>query len=149
MKYFLLIASIFWLTTTSLSIAAEGEIGKVRNVSGEAYLIRADTRELIELGVPIQQNDILETSANSTVGITFNDNTVLSTGPNSTVHMEQFQFNPSNLKGNFRANLKKGTLSIISGDIARGNSNAMVIKTPSAVLGVRGTRFLVRVLDDE
>jgi hypothetical protein len=149
MRYFLLIPSILWLTTTSLSIAAEGEIGKVRNVSGEAYLIRADARELIELGVPIQQNDILETSADGTVGITFNDNTVLSTGPNSTVHMEQFQFNPSNLKGNFRANLKKGTLSIISGDIARGNSNAMVIKTPSAVLGVRGTRFLVRVLDDE
>jgi len=148
MKNFVILISIFWLATSSPSIAAQQEIGNARNVVGESFLIRDDVRKTIELGALIYQNDTIETSTNGSVGITFTDNTILSTGPNSTVHMEKFAFNPTNLKGNFLANLKKGTLSIISGDIARGNSDAMSIKTPSAVLGVRGTRFLVRVLED-
>ena len=147
MKYIALFTSILWLVTTSLSIAAEPEIGKTRTVAGEAYLVRGADRELIKVGALIQQSDIIETMADGAVGITFSDNTTLSIGPKSLLHMEHFAFNPSNLKGKFSANLKKGTLSIISGDIARGNKGAMNIKTPSAVLGVRGTRFLVRVLE--
>ena len=61
------------------------------------------------------------------------------------VSLEEFNFNPTTLKGSFLAKLGKGTLSVISGDIARGSPEAMRIRTPSAILGVRGTRFLVRV----
>ena len=105
MKYLILFSTILWLST-SLSLAAAPDIGKVRTVSGEAFLIRDGARALIAQGTVIHQKDIIETGDMGTVGITFNDSTVLSTGPNSTVHLEKFAFNPSNLKGNFLANLK-------------------------------------------
>lgn len=95
--------------------------------------------------ISCKREDVIETGENGAVGITFDDNTVFSTGPNSSVSLEEFNFNPTTLKGSFLAKLGKGTLSVISGDIARGSPEAMRIRTPSAILGVRGTRFLVRV----
>ena len=43
------------------------------------------------------------------------------------------------------ANMLQGTLAVKSGDIARGSPGKMRVKTPFAILGVRGTTFLVRV----
>ncbi len=128
----------------SLQADAEG-IGIFRNVKGESYVVRGGDRAKAVVGGVVQQKDVIETAADGAVGITFNDNTVFSTGPNSRVSMEEFTFNPVTLKGSFLAKLGRGTLSVVSGDIARGSPKAMKIKTPSAILGVRGTRFLVRV----
>lgn len=123
-------------------------IGKFRNVTGESFVVRDGARLKAEVGGLVQQKDVIETEADGSVGITFNDNTVFSTGPNSRVSMEEFNFNPVTLKGSFLAKLGRGTLSVVSGDIARGSPSAMRIKTPSAILGVRGTRFLVRVNEE-
>ena len=130
-----------------LQAQAEG-IGKFRNVKGESYVVRGGDRAKAVVGGVVQRNDVIETAADGSVGITFNDNTVFSAGPNSRVSMEEFKFNPVTLKGSFLAKLGKGTLSVVSGDIARGAPSAMRIKTPSAILGVRGTRFLVRVNEE-
>lgn len=129
------------------AVQAEG-IGKIRLVSGESYVVRDGSREKAAIGGEVQQSDVIETAADGSVGITFNDNTVFSAGPNSQVSMEEFKFDPVTLKGSFLAKLGRGTLSVVSGDIARGSPKAMRIRTPSAILGVRGTRFLVRVNED-
>ena len=134
------------LLACPFTVAAETDgIGKVRVKSGESHLVRAGNRIDAKVGIVVKRSDIIETGADGTLGITFNDNTVFSTGPNSRVSMEEFKFNPVTLKGSFLAKLGRGTLSVISGDIARGSPSAMKIRTPSAILGVRGTRFLVRV----
>jgi len=130
--------------TWPLQVDAES-IGKFRLVSGESFVVRDGSRTKAVVGGLVEQHDVIETGADSAVGITFNDNSVFSAGPNSSVSMEEFTFNPVTLKGSFLAKLGKGTLSVVSGDIARGSPSAMRIKTPSAILGVRGTRFLVRV----
>jgi hypothetical protein len=79
------------------------------------------------------------------IGITFRDNSVFSAGPNSQLAVEEFQFDSRKFKGSFLSRLKRGTLSVTSGDIARGSPEAMKIRTPHTVLGVRGTRFAIRV----
>jgi hypothetical protein len=43
--------------------------------------------------------------------------------------------------------LSKGTLAIVSGRIAKQAPDAMRVKTPAAILGVRGTEFVVRASD--
>ncbi|TMH15282.1 MAG: FecR domain-containing protein, partial [Betaproteobacteria bacterium] len=47
----------------------------------------------------------------------------------------------------FESSLRKGTLSVVSGKIAKQSPDAMKVKTPSSILGVRGTEFLVRSSD--
>lgn len=137
------------LLALSPIISAQAEtIGKFRKVSGESYVVRNGDRSKAEIGADVMQSDVIETAADGSVGVTFNDNTVFSAGPNSRVSMEEFKFNPVTLKGSFLAKLSRGTLSVVSGDIARGSPKAMRIRTPSAILGVRGTRFLVRVNEE-
>ena len=38
----------------------------------------------------------------------------------------------------------RGTLSVVSGKLAKRSPDAMTVRTPSTILGVRGTEFVVR-----
>ncbi len=126
-------------------LAGAEEIGRVKTVSGEAYLVRGDARLAASLGDAVEQGDGIETGADGTIGVTFNDNTVFSAGPNTRLTLEQYSYEPATLEGAMLADLLQGTLVVTSGDIPRGSPDAMRVRTPSAVLGVRGTKFLVRV----
>ena len=77
-------------------------------------------------------------------GITFLDNSLLSAGPNSVLAIDRFAFDSTTHQGAFESSLKRGTLSVVSGKLAKQSAEAMKVKTPAAVLGVRGTEFLVR-----
>ena len=50
-------------------------------------------------------------------------------------------------QGSFESSLRKGTLAVVSGKLAKQSPEAMKVRTPAAVLGVRGTEFLVRTGD--
>ena len=41
--------------------------------------------------------------------------------------------------------VERGTLGIVSGQIAKQTPDAMRVRTPTSILGVRGTKFLVEV----
>ena len=73
------------------------------------------------------------------------DNTVMSAGPQSVLALTQYNFDSSNFKGTMLADMRKGTLAVVSGDIARSSPDAMKVRTPTVILGVRGTRFTVQV----
>ena len=70
---------------------------------------------------------------------------LLSAGPNSILSLERFEFDPTTNDGRFDAQLRRGTLAVVSGRIAKKTPQAMTVRTPSAVLGVRGTEFVVSV----
>jgi len=69
----------------------------------------------------------------------------MSSGPDFQIRLEDYKFNSTNFKGSMLTDMNSGTLSMISGDIARSSPGAMKVKTPTAILGVRGTRFVVEV----
>jgi hypothetical protein len=136
------------LLAWSLAAAAESAgIGQIKTVSDPAWVMRGETRIDAKVGDAVYEKDIVETGAGGKVGITLSDNTMLSVGPGSRLALETFQFDSAALKGNLLANMQRGTLAVTTGDIARSAPDAMKVKTPSAVLGVRGTDFLVRVVE--
>lgn len=141
-------AAALLLAATLLPVAGhaqdEAAIGRVKTVSGEAFLVRGGDRARAHVGDAVHQGDSVETGANGAIGITFRDNSVFSAGPNSQLAVEDFQFDSRQFKGSFLSRLKKGTLTVTSGDIARGSPDAMKIRTPHTILGVRGTTFAVR-----
>jgi hypothetical protein len=93
----------------------------------------------------LQQSDVIRTDAQGSVGITFTDNTILSAGPNSVIALDRYTFNSTTHEGRFDTSVRTGTLSVVSGKIAKQSPEAMTVKTPAAILGVRGTEFFVRV----
>jgi hypothetical protein len=127
------------------ALAQSGRIGQVKTAAGEVDVVRGGQRLPLKIGDPIYEKDVIETGKDGSIGITFIDNSVFSTGPDSRLALDQFQFDSSNFKGAMLADMQKGTLNVVSGDIARSSPGMMRIKTPTAILGVRGTTFAVQV----
>ena len=71
------------------------------------------------------------------------DNTMLSAGPNSTLQMNKFAFDTTTHAGTLDASVKRGTVAVISGKIAKATPQNVSFSTPSMTLGVRGTAFII------
>jgi hypothetical protein len=128
--------------------AASPPIAQVKTVAGQVVIERSAQRLPAKVGDPLFEQDVVETGPDGAIGITFIDNTVFSTGPNSQLALDEFQFDSNNFRGSMLADMRQGTLAVVSGDITRSAPGAMKIKTPTAVLGVRGTTFAVQVYGD-
>ena len=145
MRANLVVLAVALITATATVANAEGpRIGQVKTVSGEAAIVRGDARRAAKPGDAVYTKDVIETGDKGSIGITFIDNTVFSAGPNSQLALDQFRIDPTS--GEMLAEMKRGTLSVVSGDITKKSPGAMKIKTPNAVLGVRGTTFAVQVV---
>ncbi len=117
--------------------------GMVKTARGTASIERSGQKIPVAVGALVESGDRIVTAADGAVGITLRDNTLLSAGPNATLDLKKFAFNSTTHAGAIDASVKRGTLSVISGKIAKANPNGMVVSTPSATLGVRGTEFMV------
>ena len=63
----------------------------------------------------------------------------------SQLALEEYRFDSSDFTGAMVTDVRKGTVAVVSGDIARSSPGAMKVRTPTAILGVRGTRFIIEV----
>ena len=142
------LALVIWLLGVAMwmphDTVAEA-IGQIKAVTGNVYILRDQTRLTAQSGDLLQQEDIVSTAADSTVGITFIDNSRFSLGPDSRLELKQFRFNPTTREGAFVSEMQRGTLAITSGHIAESAPEAMKVRTPTTILGVQGTRFVVHV----
>ena len=134
----LLIGSATW---------AANEIGQIKIVTGQVFLTRNNVQQPAKAGQLLEESDLLSTGANGSVGVTFIDNSRLSAGPNSRIELKQFRFNPTTQEGEFVTDVQRGTLAVVSGQIAKRSPEAMKVTTPTTILGVRGTTFAVKVSD--
>ena len=132
----------------SVANADNGQVAQIKTVAGQTEIVRNGARIAARVGDSLYEKDTIETGPDGSIGITFTDNTVMSSGPDSQIVLEDYKFNSSNFKGSMLADMNRGTVSMISGDIARSSPGAMKVKTPTAILGVRGTRFVIEVKDN-
>ncbi len=125
--------------------AAASDVGQVKVVSGAVHIERDGQRLAAQPGTGVRQSDVLVTGADGSVGVTFSDNSLLSAGPGSVLAIERYAFNPTTHAGKFDASLRRGSLAVISGKMVKQSPDAMHVRTPASVMGVRGTEFVVRV----
>ena len=128
-------------------LAGAQEAGHIKVSRGVVQVERAGQKVPGAVGAAVRAGDVVTTGADGAVGITFLDNSLLSAGPNSVLAIDRFVFDSTTYQGTFESSLKKGTLAVVSGKLAKQSPDAMKVKTPAAVLGARGTEFLVRTGD--
>ncbi len=122
---------------------AADNAGVVKVSKGAVTLERAGQKGDAPVGTLVFSSDRFVTGADGSVGITLRDNTLLSAGPNSAVELNQFAFNTTTHAGAIDASVKRGTLSVISGKIAKAAPESVRFSAPGMTLGVRGTSFLI------
>jgi hypothetical protein len=126
-------------------LARANDIGQIKTTKGTVHVERDGTRLPATVGMAIRQSDTLVTGEDGSAGVTFSDNSLLSTGPNSVLVVEQYSFDTTTHAGKFDAALRKGTLAVVSGKMVKQSPGAMRVRTPAAIMGVRGTEFVVQV----
>jgi hypothetical protein len=131
------------LAFTGTAIAAD--IGQVKVVRGDVQIQRGATKESAKVGMGILASDVVLTGTDGSAGLTFTDNSLVSVGPNSVFAIDKYSFDSTTHAGEFEGNLRKGKLAAVSGKMVKQSPESMKIRTPSAVMGVRGTEFLVQV----
>ena len=139
----LAVMAVFMATDAALA----QEIGQIKTLQGEVYILRDNNRVQATLGATLQQADIVETGPSSSVGITFIDSSRFSAGPGTRLELSRFRFNATTHEGDFLTGMERGTLTVISGQIAKRSNEAMKIKTPTTILGFRGTRVAIQVTE--
>ena len=132
------------LAVGAASAEAAEDAGYIKASNGVVQIERSGQRLPAPVGSVVHQGDLVITGADGSVGITFRDNSLLSVGPDSVLSIDRFVFDSTTHQGAFESSLKHGTLAVVSGKLAKHSQEAMKVKTPAAILGVRGTEFLVR-----
>jgi len=128
-----------------IATSAHAEIARVKSASGVAVVQRGTTRIPAATGQELLPGDYLETGKTGRISLTFIDNTRFAVGPNSRIAVSKFEYDRTRQQGSFVTQVDRGSLAIVSGKIAKSGRDAMQVRTPNSLLGVRGTRFIVEV----
>lgn len=133
------------LQSDSLQLAqspagAGDSIGKIETTAGNAFVIRTDGSRLeATQGLDIYQGDTVETAGKASIGIVFSDETTFSLGEQGKMVIDEMVYDPGAQEGQAVMNVVQGVFSFVSGQIAKTGTEAMVINTPTATIGIRGT----------
>lgn len=137
------------LLSCTLPVQAEDNtVAYIKTVTGSVEIISGEQKQAAKVGSAVHDHDILKTAEESSAGLSFKDNTVLSIGPNTHLVVDDFLYAPEQSQLKLAVNLVTGTLQYVSGMIAKLKPEAVQVKTPSGMIGVRGTRFVVKVGDE-
>jgi hypothetical protein len=129
---------------TTPAQAQSGEpIGNVATLTGTATVTRNKDSLPLKLQDDIFLNDILQTSANSTLGVTFNDATTFNLTANARITVDNYVYEDGGKQNAALFDIAKGTVAFVAAAVAK--TGDMKITTPSASLGIRGTTGLVEV----
>ena len=139
------IVSIIFVSNLDITYASESVIGTIKTLKGEVTIIRNDKIFTGDEGFRLIQNDTIQTKSNASVEVIFNDKTLLSLGPDSELIINEFVFAPKQGKFSIVIKLFKGTAAYVSGLIAKLSPESVRVETPTASIGVRGTKFVVKV----
>jgi hypothetical protein len=141
---FLILAGLVLAGATAAN-AEEVVIGSLRNVTGDAQIIRQGQSLPAQSNQQLLLSDVLRTGPDGSLGVILRDDTVLSLGANSELTLEEFEFSPVDDKLGLVARMTRGTAAFLTGKIGQMRPEAVRVETPAATIATRGTQFLVQI----
>ena len=136
------------LTVPVLAFAQQDSAGMVVASRGEVIaLTNGGSRELKQ-GDFVYESDEILTSGRSFAVLQFTDGAKVTVRPDSTLIIEQYLY-AGHENDEATLNLVSGGLRVITGAMAKSNPENYKVKTPVALMGVRGTEFSIMLCGDE
>ncbi len=117
----------------------------ITQASEPVIIIRQGQSITLGEGDHVYATDTIKTQ-NTPVHLAFADDSVAMLGPQSTMIVQEFSLNAAD--SSFVLNIVQGAVRSISGKVVEQNPDAFKVFTPKATVGIRGTDFIVQVLQD-
>ncbi len=137
----------FLLIFSSVAFA-ETEVGKVTHLSGPLLAKKADgTTRVLSISSAVEQGDTLVTEKKTYARIKFTDNSEVNMRPGTQLRVAQYNFDPAKpTEDKAVYNLARGGMRAVTGLIGkRGDQDSYKLMTETAVAGVRGTIYEVKI----
>jgi hypothetical protein len=142
-----LVAAMLFLITGLVATAPAEVVGRITQVEGRVDLLKGGQLPAtpVKLEDPVGLGDVLRTKSLSKANITFVDNTVITISPESRIAIEEYMFDPAKGKRNAVLQLFHGMALAVVSKIYKAEQPDFVIKTHTAIMGVRGTEVGIRL----
>lgn len=131
------------------SATAADVIAVIQQMKGKVEVERSGSRQSVAKGFELEVSDTVFTGPDGAAGMAFTDGALVALGAGTEYALTSYQYDKTADRGSFESSIKRGTLAIRSGRIAKKGKDRMRVRTPATILGVRGTRFMVRVDPDQ
>ena len=130
-----------------LTHAQAGVVGRFTQVEGRVDLLKGGQLPAnpVKLDDGVQPGDVLRTKSLSKAQITFIDNSTMTISPESRVAIETYMFDAAKQKRSAVLQLFQGLAHVVVNKFSEVTEPDFVIKTHTAVMGVRGTEFGIRL----
>jgi hypothetical protein len=133
------------LAAATPALAQQAAAGRIKVVSGSAFIVRGSETIPARPGELIFAADALRTGDTGSVGVTLKDDTRLSLGPNSEVRLDRYVYAPGSGGLGMVLKFVRGVAAYVSGRMARLAPDSIRLETPAAIVGVRGTTLAIRL----
>ncbi|MDO8605409.1 MAG: FecR family protein [Phaeospirillum sp.] len=134
------------LTALVLPLAAQAQ-ATVTRLQGDAQAVETAGSRALAIGDPVHRGDRLRTGAGSRLQLRFSDGMELTLGDGAEMVVSAFDWTPAMAAGSAELSLVQGAFLLESGAVGKLPGHPLVVKTPLASVGVRGTRFWGGPLD--
>lgn len=133
------------LLAAAVTHAQEQRGGTWKAVTGDVRVSQGVMARAAEVGGGVQQADRITTGRDASATFMLKDGTVVSVGSHATLDLTKVQFDTTTQDGNLALSLMQGTLRIVTGWLGKLHPEQVKVFTPTSVVGVRGTDFIVEV----
>lgn len=134
--------TLFFMMILSSTVLAETKVAVVKLLRGEVDVLTIGKTTKLKVNDWVENGSVIKTAEKSFVKLVFLDKSQMNVGPNSEMKIETFSGKDSGVidlvKGKIRSQVTKDYLQIKDKDKSK-----LFIKTQNAVLGVRGTDFII------
>ena len=132
----------------SAANAADESSGMVVASRGEVSALANGTSRELKQGDFIYVNDQIQTGARSFAVLQFTDGAKVTVRPDSKLVIETYLY-AGNDSDEATLSLVSGGLRVITGAMAKTHPENYKVRTPVALMGVRGTEFSIQLCGDQ
>ena len=132
-----LVLATLLLSSPTISNAS---VGTVTEQTGPTEIKREKNVIPSAKDAGVEMQDTI-TTANGRAGITFKDDTKVQITEHSRLVIDNFVYDGEKKTGKLGIKMALGTIKYASGQIAKNDPQQVVVETPTATIGVRGTDF--------
>ncbi len=148
MRMLWLVMALFLAWGSMLPAAAQAAVvGRLTEVQGRVDLLKGGKLPAIpvQLGAQLESGDVLRSKSLSKAQITLIDKSVITLSPQSRLAIDEFTYDAAKGKRQAVIEIFQGLAHVLVNKLFKVQEPDFVVKTHTAVTGVRGTDFGIRL----
>ncbi len=141
----LVAAAILVLTAAAQAATA---VGQVTRIQATAQAMSEGKSSRLAVESVVHMNDVITTGGEARVEITFMDGTRIALGENARLQIDEFVFQPASTRLGLDLAII-GAFRFVTGQIGKVPHDDIRVRTPVAIIGIRGTDFFGGLIDGQ